>query len=956
MAGRLAGVFGRSFDALSALTVRAYDSVRAYPNFTTSLLLTLVFFYPSLRAGGGTAGLLFTGDVLGYYWPTLAKMQDLLSGFHFWALDINLFNGSSEFYLPANFFGAHPLFVLLGLLSAPFPIGYFDVGWFLVFAVALESFFACYYLLMLAQRDFGLSFGTSVFAATFYVFGFSTIDALETPMFIFCFAMVAPCAYAMMRFQDRPSLCLLPWAALPALVMFLGGYIPLGLASALLALAIVAVRIFLFSPTCLASIDRVKRFALACIPVALASVVVAPFMLASYLYLAETPSPTRPDLFYSAHQLGDLPHMALRLLSSSLEVPGHDYVFPVHWGLVAVYIAVVFLLSPRASRNLTSDEWRLLKLLLAGYFATLLATFGSYSPISDAVYYFVPQIGGMHLYQRFLFAANVLLGLSLGVMLQGIVRSEATPVLRFGAIVSIAVFLAAGFAQAHFSAATESVGLGQALVFELLVVVILASVLLAPGQRFRFAAATVLVLLVPLNAMYERSRGNHDRATVAAQQPAMLDPQTQQAIVDYLKQYSDRDLVKYVDLTPLWAGSPEEFWDHHEEAFPKSFPYLVLKDLDLGSYGGFSFYLAPPADYMKVMPVRGQYELQPDWDYARRTGAEFVVLRSDALVSLIDAGLVSDDVEPFRLPDGVIITPLVAMDATRVLYENGYFQVSKAGGGATLTNLANGATARQSATIGGADAVRALDGDRNGAFASGSVTHTDEDPNAWIEIDLGASERIDEIRIFNRTDCCGARLDGAWVLVSNAPFEPSATPETVRSKAWRRLILGGAAEIRLPTRGIEGRYVRLQLGGSRPGGSHFLHVAEIEVLQENDPGPLSAGDPVLAAFESNGANHFTLETTSSEPVDVSWLLWSGRGLEFFLDGQVAEPTVVNGIATLVVPAGRHKVEVVYSNPVLLLFWLIYAAYGLSLVASAGVLALRRSLQPDHRSSQTSAAG
>ena len=46
--------------------------------FVFALLMTALFYFPSLRNGSRDAGFLYGGDVLGFYWPYIAKLQSLL--------------------------------------------------------------------------------------------------------------------------------------------------------------------------------------------------------------------------------------------------------------------------------------------------------------------------------------------------------------------------------------------------------------------------------------------------------------------------------------------------------------------------------------------------------------------------------------------------------------------------------------------------------------------------------------------------------------------------------------------------------------------------------------------------------------------------------------------------------------------------------------------------------------
>ena len=80
-------------------------------------------------------------------------------------------------------------------------------------------------------------------------------------------------------------------------------------------------------------------------------------------------------------------------------------------------------------------------------------------------------------------------------------------------------------------------------------------------------------------------------------------------------------------------------------------------------------------------------------------------------------------------------------------------------------NVAQGKRATQSSTYGEADAGRAVDGETNGLFSRGSVTHTENGDNEWWEVDLGAAFPVERIELWNRTDCAGERLAGTTVTV-----------------------------------------------------------------------------------------------------------------------------------------------------------------------------------------------
>ena len=75
-------------------------------------------------------------------------------------------------------------------------------------------------------------------------------------------------------------------------------------------------------------------------------------------------------------------------------------------------------------------------------------------------------------------------------------------------------------------------------------------------------------------------------------------------------------------------------------------------------------------------------------------------------------------------------------------------------------NVALGKTPTQSSTGWGGDASRAVDGNTSGNWGDSSTTHTHNGSNHW-ELHLGGKHTIKEVKIFNRTDCCIDRLEGA---------------------------------------------------------------------------------------------------------------------------------------------------------------------------------------------------
>ncbi len=145
-------------------------------------------------------------------------------------------------------------------------------------------------------------------------------------------------------------------------------------------------------------------------------------------------------------------------------------------------------------------------------------------------------------------------------------------------------------------------------------------------------------------------------------------------------------------------------------------------------------------------------------------------------------------------------------------------------------NLAKGARVRQSSLDFGGNPERAVDGNPSGNWGHGSITHTRNQPGAWLEVDLGALHQINRVILHNRTDCCAERILGVTVELSLTPCDQ---PRRNVSQSWKINSIGPM----LPWEGQgEARYVCVR---HDPRRRQFLSVAELEVF----------GSPLAAAPE-----------------------------------------------------------------------------------------------------------
>jgi len=141
----------------------------------------------------------------------------------------------------------------------------------------------------------------------------------------------------------------------------------------------------------------------------------------------------------------------------------------------------------------------------------------------------------------------------------------------------------------------------------------------------------------------------------------------------------------------------------------------------------------------------------------------------------------------------------------------------------------------------------AVDGNTNGVYFDGSVTHTQRvgSTDPWWRVDLGDNYDIDDISIYNRTDLpYNGRLNGAKVFIGNID---STNPEDYTEVGT----LTSSLIQHMSGIDVSGQYVMVHI----PGNDRILSLAEVEVYgtlsQDPEPNPQCTGNEVVYDFEAN---------------------------------------------------------------------------------------------------------
>ena len=134
-------------------------------------------------------------------------------------------------------------------------------------------------------------------------------------------------------------------------------------------------------------------------------------------------------------------------------------------------------------------------------------------------------------------------------------------------------------------------------------------------------------------------------------------------------------------------------------------------------------------------------------------------------------------------------------------------------------NIAWKKQASQSSTAYGGDANRALDGNTNNTYSQNSITHTNFEKQAWWQVDLGRSEQVGFVRLFNRGDGeVAKRLSNFDVILYNDKGKEV-------SKQFIKQLTSNQLDVQF--NGQLGRYIRIQLRHEHQA----LSLAEVEVFR-----------------------------------------------------------------------------------------------------------------------------
>lgn len=140
---------------------------------------------------------------------------------------------------------------------------------------------------------------------------------------------------------------------------------------------------------------------------------------------------------------------------------------------------------------------------------------------------------------------------------------------------------------------------------------------------------------------------------------------------------------------------------------------------------------------------------------------------------------------------------------------------------------ANGSTATQSSTAAGGSPSRGIDGNTNGVWSSGTITHTDNFQNSWWQVDFNQTRPVNRVVLWNRGAPEESRLSNFRVSVLDATGTEIVGQEFYPSGAGHA---GASVQWDLP-QVVQANRIRVSLLGFNNDGNGYLSLAEVQAFE-----------------------------------------------------------------------------------------------------------------------------
>jgi len=194
-------------------------------------------------------------------------------------------------------------------------------------------------------------------------------------------------------------------------------------------------------------------------------------------------------------------------------------------------------------------------------------------------------------------------------------------------------------------------------------------------------------------------------------------------------------------------------------------------------------------------------------DSVRRVRA-FVILMMVASLIAVDTGSAAADIVPYE--NNLALAPGVTVSQSSTQTTGGWGGTSRSADQA-VDGVLNGTFLR-------------TNGSQEGTYQVVSVAGTNSNPQAWWQADLGSSQNVHDVVVWNRTDELAGNLADFYLLTSTSPIPTALADALNDSNVYRQHFDGPVDVSHRFSINRNARYVKIQLVGT-----NNLYLAEVQI-------------------------------------------------------------------------------------------------------------------------------
>lgn len=569
--------------------------------FITALILCILVFSVFFAQVCWSDILTFQkrGDDLKSCFPALMKIAKYLDHHIFQGVDIDSYNGATEFFCRPNLANNYLPVVIAGWLTKWFP----NRGIYLLLYL-IHMFIASYYTTRLAQRFFQLNAKIALLLTCSWI----TVMLYESwYLSYYIISSLVPVAiYSQLGIFERQK-C--GWKetvlyAFPYVLCITSGYITVSVVlTGIIFLCTAGYGVFYKDMKISRSVIK------AAFPCLAAVAVCMPYLLQLLIYqkkVVESTSALSYALGYKLNVL-DLRSMVTKAFGYENPIEQMDLIsLGMFWVLILVLLACL-----NVSKKMEQKEKRILSIGAGINLLVIFISTGLTLPFVIWFYSFVPIFGSMHLPMRYLMVTLFLAYVGLALAIKYIPELKKK---RFINVLSIGLF-AAGMAGLFVLPHVDMVNMRKE---DLIIEIFLASAMLYLIYTYGLLhTATVLlccfiIILPGLKYLYEYHEVGATKEQIT-ERSVVYDTDKQAMLDKYISQLTQKD--RY-----LFSAFDSE--ESVPDFLPGNYGWYDCSKYCLSNYSGYEFHLSVPKEYVERFPWFNRM----DWNYMINTRGDFLVL------------------------------------------------------------------------------------------------------------------------------------------------------------------------------------------------------------------------------------------------------------------------------------------------------------------------------------------